>query len=281
MSECRLLTAVLVGSLMTLGCGVEEGVLAKVGEARVDVATFQQHLEAATGEPWEAATDPVAARLLDQFLDQEVVLVAADRGDHADVPSEPGIRSARVRLLLDGLCGPPPPPDPGLVEAEVASSLTAERPARAHVRQMLLDTREEAEIARRRLDEGSDFEELSKSVSRAPNADGGGDLGLLTQGGLSEDLDEVIFALQTGEISEPVMGPSGYHIFQVLEVFPAGPPPRSEIEPGVLSRLGEVSAREHSAACVRRLAGEVGVRVIHDQLWFHYEGRYSEVIHEE
>jgi len=266
---------------MALGCGVEEGVLARVGEAKVDLAVFQQHLEAATGEPWEAAADPVAARLLDQFLDQEIVLVAASRGDHTDIPSEPGLRSARVRLLLDGLCGPSPLPDPELVEAEVTAAQGADRPARAHVRQMLLDSREEAEIARRRLDEGSDFEELSKTVSRAPNADGGGDLGLLTQGGLSEDLDEVIFALQAGEISEPVSGPSGYHIFQVLEVFPAGPPPRAEIEPGVLSRLEEISAREHSVACVHRLAGEVGVKVIHDQLWFRYEGRYFEVIHEE
>jgi parvulin-like peptidyl-prolyl isomerase len=272
---------VFVGSLMTLGCGVEDGVLATVGEAKVDLATFQEHLEAATGEPWEGVTDPVASRLLDQFLDQEIVLVAANRGDHADVPSEPGIRSARVRLLLDGLCGPPPPPDPELVEVEVASALSVDLPARAHVRQMLLNSLEEAEDARRQLDEGADFVELSRNVSRAPNAEGGGDLGLLTQGGLSADLDDVIFALQAGEISEPVSGPSGYHIFQVLEVVPAGPPPRSEIEPGVRRRLGEVSAREHSAECVRRLAGEVGVRVILDQLWFHYQGRYSEVIDEE
>jgi parvulin-like peptidyl-prolyl isomerase len=144
---------------------------------------------------------------------------------------------------------------------------------------MLLDSQDDAMAARQQLDEGADFVELSKRVSRAPNADGGGELGMLTQGGLSENLDEVIFALQAGEISEPVPGPSGFHIFQVLEVVPAGPPPRDEIEPGVRRHLGRIAARDHAARCVSRLAGEVGVNVIHDRLWFHYQGRYAEEIH--
>lgn len=272
---------VICVALAIAGCGPEAGVLATVGDANVEVDAFRKHLAAATGEPWEGATGPVASRLFDQFLDQEVVLVAANREHQVDVPSEPGVRSARVRLLLDGLCGPPPPPDAQRLEAAVAEALAVERPARARVRQMLLDSREEAEDARRRLDEGADFVELSKSVSRAPNADGGGQLGVLTQGGLSENLDEVIFALGADEISEPVPGPSGYHIFQVLELFPAGPPPRAEVEAEIVKRLEESSAREHSAACVRRLAGEVGVDVIHDRLWFPYEGRYLGVMNED
>jgi peptidyl-prolyl cis-trans isomerase C len=261
------------------GCGTDEGILARVGSGKVEVATFQEHLVAATGEPWQGVTDPVASRLLDQFLDQEVVVVAANQEDQSMVPTEPGARSARVRQLIEGLCGPPPPPEGEEVEAEIIKSQAVIQPARAHVRQMLLDTREDAEAARTKLDEGADFVLLSREVSRAPNASGGGELGLLTKGGLSENLDKEIFALMAGEISEPVPGPSGYHIFQVLEVFPAGPAPREEIEPEVLRRLGEIAARRHASACVRKLAGEVGVTVIHELLWFRYDGRYSEVIH--
>lgn len=269
----------LVGLIFALACGTDESVLARVGDGTVAVATFQDHLGAVTGEAWQGVTGPVASRLLDQFIDQEVVVAAALGGEEATVPTEPGARSARVRLLLDELCGPPPPPSTDAVEAEIVAAQAVERPARASVRQMLLDSQEDAQAARRQLDEGADFIELSRRVSRAPNADGGGELGFLTQGGLSDNLDEVIFALQAGEISEPVPGPSGYHIFQVLEVVPAGPAARDEIEPKVRRRLGEIAAREHAAQCVRRLAGEVGVNVIHDRLWFRYQGRYSEEIH--
>jgi len=273
------ISGALVAFLLALGCGTDEGVLATVGNAAVAVETFQAHLVAVTGEAWQGVTDPVASRLLDQFIDQEVVLAAASDGGDVVFPAELGARSARVRLLLDGLCGPPPPPATELVEVEIEAAQAVDRPARASVRQMLLDTQEDAEVARRLLDEGTDFVVLSRQVSRAPNADGGGELGFLTQGGLSDNLDEVIFALAAGEISEPVVGPSGYHIFQVLEVVPAGPPPRDEIESDVLRRLGKVAAREHAVECVQRLAEQVGVKVIHDRLWFRYEGRYAEEIH--
>ncbi len=272
------LSGALFGAWLAVACGSDEGVLARVGDSSVAVATFQEHLGAVTGEAWQGVTDPVASRLLDQFIDQEVV-VAALGADEVTVPTEKGARSARARLLFDVLCGPPPPPAIEVVEAEVEAAQAVERPARASVRQMLLDTREDAESVCRQLDEGTDFVELSKRVSRAPNADGGGELGFLTQGGLSENLDEVIFALQAGEISEPVPGPSGYHIFQVLEVVPAGPPPREEIEPEVRRKLRERTAREHAAECVQRLAGKVGVKVNHDRLWFRYQGRYAEEIH--
>lgn len=269
-----------IGLLSAVACAPDRGALAVVGGAPVAVDTFQEYLTAATGEPWQGATAPVASRLLDQFIDQEVV-VAASRGGDDDraVPVDPGARSARVRQLLEALCGAPPPPPADLVEAEVEAARGEDRPARALVRQMLLETREEAEAARRQLDEGVDFVELSRRVSRAPNAADGGGLGFLTQGGLSEHLDEVIFALDPGEISEPVEGPSGYHLFQVLEVVPAGPPPRDEVEPEVRRRLAQEAARNHAVSCVHRLAAEVGVRVHRDRLWFDYRGRYEEEIH--
>jgi hypothetical protein len=269
---------VLAALLAVAGCGVEDDALARVGDDAVTLEAYQSHLAAVTGEPWQAATAPVASRLLDQFLDQEVIVVAAQRDGQILVPAEPGARSARVRLLIGELCGPPAPLDRELIEERMRALLDDRRPARAHVRQMLLDGQEEAESARQQLDSGADFVELSQRVSRAPNADGGGDLGFLTQGSLSEDLDEVIFSLAAGEISEPVPGPSGFHIFQVLEVIPAGPRSRAEVEPEVVRNLEEAAAREHARDCVRRLAGEVGVEVIRDNLWFEYDGRYAEGI---
>ena len=276
----RLCFAVVIGALLIApGCGVDEGMVAQVGDESVTLEAFQAHLVAATDEPWQGVTDPVASRLLDQFLDQEVVVASIRRARAIELPVEPGARSARIRVLLEELCGPPPQPAPEVVDRDVAAAQTEERPARAHVRQMLLDSLEDAEDARRQLDAGADFVDLSTRVSRAPNADDGGELGYLIQGGLPEEIDEVIFSLSSGEISEPVPGPSGYHIFQVLEVVPAGPPPRHEVEPGVRRKLAEIAAREHAESCVGQAARDVGVKVNHDRLWFHYEGRYAEEIH--
>jgi hypothetical protein len=113
-------------------------------------------------------------------------------------------------------------------------------------------------------------------MSRAPNAQSGGDLGFFEKGSLTPEIDEVLFALEAGAISEPVQGPSGYHVFQVLEVVPAGPPVRTEIERAVRSELAQHGARQHTRQCVDRLSADVGVEVFDDHLWFEYSGKYSE-----
>lgn len=46
---------------------------------------------------------------------------------------------------------------------------------------------------------------------------GGGDLGWLRQGDLPTELEEVLLAMQPGEISAPVRGPSGFHVFLLHE----------------------------------------------------------------
>jgi peptidyl-prolyl cis-trans isomerase SurA len=46
---------------------------------------------------------------------------------------------------------------------------------------------------------------------------GGGDLGWLDQGDLPEELENALLALEPGQISPPVRGPSGVHIFLLRE----------------------------------------------------------------
>jgi parvulin-like peptidyl-prolyl isomerase len=259
------------------GCGGSENIIATVGGHRIDVTTFQGYLEASTGMSWQISDGRVASRLLDQYLDQEVVAVAAEIRHDTEVPVDPAERSALVRSLLDEVCGSTPPIEQERVDREVVRRLDQVRPARAHVRQLLLATVEEADAARRRLDEGEGFDLLSRSVSRAPNAQTGGELGYVVQGTLPQDLDEVIFGLEPGEISQPVSSPAGHHIFQVLDVIPAGPPSRTEVEVATRNELTEESVRAFTRECVERLGTEIGVVVYGDHLWFEYEGWYGRI----
>ena len=49
------------------------------------------------------------------------------------------------------------------------------------------------------------------------NVTGGGDLGWLDQGDLPEQLENTLIDLEPGEISEPVRGPAGVHIFMLKD----------------------------------------------------------------
>ena len=260
--------------VLASSCGGNERALARVGHHRLEIASFQSYVSDVTGDTWSAVNARVTSRLLDQYLDRQVVLEAARERD-VDVGGDPEeLGPPEVQWLLDELCGPPPEPSAEEIASEVERRAGNVRPARAHVRQLLLDSLEQGLEARRRLLQGEDFVAVSRSMSRAPNADGGGELGFFDQGSLPPEIDEVIFSLAPGAFSDPVQGPSGYHVFQVLEIVPAGPPDPAEVETEVRAEFTQRTEREHVHNCVRKLATEIGVEIYNDQLWFEYTGQY-------
>ena len=270
----RCLTAGAVS--LILGCGDSGGSLARVGGQTLDLAPFQSYVSEVTGEAWQGVNARVTSRLLDQFLDRELVLEAARRRDLQPPSASSLLGPGEMQWLLDELCGPPPEPTDTEISSEVASRLEVMRPAQAHVRQVLVDSHEQALAARERLAAGEDFVEISREVSRAPNAADGGELGFFDQGSLTPEIDEVIFSLEAGSFSDPVEGPSGFHVFQVLEVVPEGPPNRHDVEKMVRTEFAERGAREHTRECIRGLASETVVEVHVKLLWFPYSGRYAE-----
>ena len=269
----RLVT--VMAAVLASSCGGDEGTVARVGRHRLEIASFQSYVSDVTGETWSAVNARVPSRLLDQYLDRQVVLEAARERD-VNVGVDPQeLGPSEVQWLLDELCGPALQPSAEDIASEVERRAGTVRPARAHVRQLLLDSLEQGLEARRRLAAGEDFVAVSRSMSRAPNAEDGGELGFFDQGSLPPEIDEVIFSLAPGAFSEPVQGPSGYHVFQVLEVVPAGPPDPAELAVTVRAEFTQRTAREHVRECVQRLATEVGVEIYDDQLWFEYSGRYA------
>lgn len=80
------------------------------------------------------------------------------------------------------------------------------------------DARLKLEQLRLRLDGGADFAELAKAHSEdSVSAAQGGDLGWLSPGETVPEFEEMMNALDPGEISQPFQTDFGWHIVQVLE----------------------------------------------------------------
>lgn len=69
----------------------------------------------------------------------------------------------------------------------------------------------------RRARAGDDFPALVEEFSNAPDKDGGGDLGWITETLLTPAHQKVLFELEAGQVSDPVEGPTGYYIYKVEE----------------------------------------------------------------
>ncbi len=88
-----------------------------------------------------------------------------------------------------------------------------QRPERRQVRQIVLDSESQAQQAQNVVAIGGDLEAVANEV--------GGevvDLGWVERDSLLPELEEPIFALDTGAVSEPVRSPVGWHIFAVDSV---------------------------------------------------------------
>jgi len=75
-----------------------------------------------------------------------------------------------------------------------------------------------AQDVRKRLAAGGDFSAIAKTDSDdTGSAEKGGDLGEFHRGMMVPPFETAAFALKTGEISEPVKTPFGYHVIVVTE----------------------------------------------------------------
>jgi len=87
----------------------------------------------------------------------------------------------------------------------------------AHVRHILVETRETCDELARRIAAGEDFGELARQHSKCESAQAGGDLGKLSPGQMEREFDNVAFFAEVGPVHGPVKSPLGYHLIQILD----------------------------------------------------------------
>lgn len=97
--------------------------------------------------------------------------------------------------------------------------------------------RQEIEKAARSLKQGTDFARLATEMSEAPSADQGGELGWFGRNSMVQAFEEAAFALEPGEISDPVRTQFGFHLIQVTERREAGVQPFTQVQDEIRTRL--------------------------------------------
>lgn len=104
--------------------------------------------------------------------------------------------------------------------------------------------RQEIEEAARRLEQGADFAQVAEEVSEGPSAERGGDLGWFGRNSMVQEFEEAAFALQSGEISQPVRTQFGYHLIQVTDRREAGVQPLDQVREDIQNRLAREKAMQ-------------------------------------
>jgi peptidyl-prolyl cis-trans isomerase SurA len=94
-----------------------------------------------------------------------------------------------------------------------------------------------AEDLHNRLVKGEDFAELAKRYSEGSTAKDGGGLGTFEKGQLSPQLEDVVFKLQKGEVTDVIQTKTGFEVLKVLNHYDAGLQPLDKVDSEITNKL--------------------------------------------
>lgn len=81
------------------------------------------------------------------------------------------------------------------------------------------------------------FAALAREHSKGPGVDQDGVLGTFGPGEMQDELDRVVFALDVGEVSEPIRFGGGFHVLRVQDEVDAGFRPLDDVEEEIRDAL--------------------------------------------
>ncbi|MFN3612951.1 MAG: peptidylprolyl isomerase [Rubrimonas sp.] len=212
--------------------------LADVIAVRGDLPAQYQSL------PDEALYDGIR----EQLIAQRVLSDAADAEGLADDPevaralsiqrqgilAEFFMRRAMAERLTDDAVQ-------AMYDERIASAQPVQEVRASHI---LVATEEEARGLKSQLDEGADFADLAVEHGTDGTRFQGGDLGYFTRDTMVEPFAEAAFAMDVGEVSEPVQTQFGWHLIKLVDKRERPNPTLDEVRGEIEQELGGRIARE-------------------------------------
>jgi peptidyl-prolyl cis-trans isomerase SurA len=98
---------------------------------------------------------------------------------------------------------------------------------------------------------GEDFSKLAGELSEDLSGESGGDLGYIRRGDVVKEVEDVAFALKSGEVSDPFWSASGLHIIMVEKLVK--PADLQEVRKEIRDILFEESFRREHLEWIKRL----------------------------
>ncbi|HYD87644.1 MAG TPA: peptidylprolyl isomerase [Vitreimonas sp.] len=125
-----------------------------------------------------------------------------------------------------------------------------------HLRHMQFTTREAADAAKRRLDQGERFEALAFELSVERNtAPDGGDLGFRAIADLTPQMRQEVERTATGQLIGPIQIEDSWHLFRVDDRRTIGGPSLEQLRPRITAWL----AYQESTQLTERLARDARI----------------------
>ncbi len=135
-------------------------------------------------------------------------------------------------------------------------------PEQRRASHILVKTKKEAQVIKKRLDKGEDFAKVAQEKSIDPSGQNGGDLGRFGRGQMVPRFEEAAFTLEVNKISGIIETEFGFHIIKVTEKIAAQSFTFEQKKAEVREALQQQLVQEKSLAYVEKLKREAKIEKI-------------------
>ena len=217
-------------------------VVARIGDVVITEADLAFTAEDLGQDLSSIPQDQLRAVLLAQMIDLKLMAQAGDaagvRDDvlfklRLDYLTDRALRRAYTKTAINDTI------TPEAIKAEYDKQIAA-IPAEdeIHARHILVSSEDDAKAIKTEIEAGADFIELAKTKSIEPNAaQSGGDLGYFKRAVMVKPFADAAFAMEVGQISDPIQTQFGWHIIKVEDRRPAAKPTLEQLTPQIGQQL--------------------------------------------
>ncbi|MCM8712138.1 peptidylprolyl isomerase [Clostridium sp. SYSU_GA19001] len=159
-------------------------------------------------------------QLLDQIVSFELIYnYAKDNDIHKDENYLRSLEAAKKELLtqtaINKILAEVTVTDSEIKDYYEVNSHLFKNQESVTARHILVDSLEEANEIKKKIDNGMNFEMAAITYSSCPSKEQGGNLGSFTRGRMVPEFEKAAFELEVGVVSEPVQTQFGYHLIKV------------------------------------------------------------------
>jgi len=259
----------LLGALLLLPASaqdtqVEDKLVATVNGEEIRASDVQLAYDALPEQFANAPIDSLYEPLINQIIDRKLVSqLAREQGldkqekiiRQRKYAEETLLRDTYLLNLIDAAA------TDAVLQAAYAERIKDIVPQEeVRARHILVATEDEAKAVKARADAGEEFAELAGELSTGPSGARGGDLGFFVKEQMVGPFAEAAFALQAGEISDPVKTDFGWHVIKLEERRVKGPPPFSEMADQLKSELARATVNTE----LERLRAAAQIELVSD-----------------
>jgi len=214
--------ALLVERAKDMGISVETEVIKRLDEIRKQnnlgsMEEFEKAVES-QGMGWE----DFKAQIRNSLLTQEVI--RREVGSHISIPSE-DVKKYYEEHQKEFIR-----PEQ-VVLAEIFLSTEGKSP------EEMASVEKKADDLRNRVVKGEDFNEIAKHFSEGSTAKDGGVLGTFEHGQLSKQLEDIVFKMDKGHMTDVIQTKTGFEVLRVEAHFQAGLQPLDKVENEIMNRI--------------------------------------------